>query len=150
MTGNLIEWSEFTNAYRELGDAFPRILQYYREDGFRSVDAVERAMDAGDAAALVIPAHTLKGESRQFGAKAMGDISETIEMAARDCVEFHRPPTAIRTEVELYRICFTRTLVAIEEAMAKMGTPVATPPAFGRRPGGFGRKVVQPGFGRAQ
>ncbi|HZV57505.1 MAG TPA: Hpt domain-containing protein, partial [Sphingobium sp.] len=61
--------AELAEARRTLGAGMARILGYYEEDGAKSIGQVERALAEGNAAAMVIPAHTLKGESRQFGAK---------------------------------------------------------------------------------
>ncbi len=62
----------------ELGLHFPRILSYFAEDGVKSLDAVEEAVRNRDAVALVRPAHTLKGESLQFGAAALGLAAEHV------------------------------------------------------------------------
>ncbi|MGQ3177349.1 MAG: Hpt domain-containing protein, partial [Blastomonas fulva] len=59
----LINWSTFAEARATLGTDFVRILGYFREDGTKSVDAIEAAMRDKSAARLVLPAHTLKGES---------------------------------------------------------------------------------------
>ena len=63
----LVDWVAYAHARGELGAGFVRILGYFREDGVKSVAAIEGAMRAQSAAAMVIPAHTLKGEARQFG-----------------------------------------------------------------------------------
>ena len=42
----------------------------------------EQAMRERNTVALVIPAHTLKGESRQFGAEGVADVAEKIETTA--------------------------------------------------------------------
>ena len=42
---------------------------------------------------LVIPAHTLKGESRQLGAEPLADIAELIEI---DRALLHRDPPLSR------------------------------------------------------
>ena len=44
-------------------------LRYFREDGAKSLNQIEQAMRDENTIALVIPAHTLKGETRQFGAE---------------------------------------------------------------------------------
>ena len=67
----LVDWTVFQRARSELGAGFVRILGYFREDGVKSVAAIEAALRAKSAAAMVIPAHTLKGESRQFGAEPL-------------------------------------------------------------------------------
>ena len=81
---SLVDWTVYTAARAELGAQFVRILGYFREDGTKSVAAIEAAMRGANAAAMVIPAHTLKGEARQFGAEPLADLAERIETIARD------------------------------------------------------------------
>src|SRR3546814_1812657 len=83
----IVDTRVFERARAELGSAFLRILGYFREDGVKAVDRIEHAMRTGDSASLVLPAHTLKGEARHFGALSLGDLAETIEMGARRCVD---------------------------------------------------------------
>jgi len=111
---DLVDWTVFGRARSELGAGFVRILGYFREDGVKSVAAVEAAMREQNAAGLVIPAHTLKGESRQFGAEPLAELSERIEMIARDCVESRETPEeALKLVVDL-RPLFERTLAILE------------------------------------
>ena len=137
---SLIDWIVFNQARAELGSDFVRILGYFREDGVKSLDAIEAAMRAKNAAALVRPAHTLKGEARQFGAEPLGDLSEVIEMTARRCVELQQTPDELIPEVVKLRPLFDATLEIFDRE---------TNPLVQRRPGqagGFGRRAV---FGRA-
>ena len=60
---NMIDWVTFQTARGDLGADFIRILGYFRDDGAKSVDALEAAMRANNAVAMVLPAHTLKGDS---------------------------------------------------------------------------------------
>ena len=129
--GDIVDWPAYQRARSELGGDFVRILAYFREDGIKSVAAIEAAMRAGDAVALVIPAHTLKGEARQFGAMQLGALAELIEMTARRCIEDHQAPDDLITEVVKLRPLFGRTLELCEHE--------ANPPA--RRGAVFGRKV---------
>ncbi len=131
-SGDIVEWPAYQRARSELGSDFVRILAYFREDGIKSVAAIEAAIRAGDAVALVIPAHTLKGEARQFGAMRLGGLAELIEMTARRCIEDHQAPDALIAEVVKLRPLFEQTLELCEHE--------ANPPAA-RRAGGFGRKV---------
>ncbi len=128
---SIVEWPAYQRARSELGGDFVRILAYFREDGIKSVAAIEAAVPAGDAVALVIPAHTLKGEARQFGAMQLGALAELIEMTARRCIEDHQAPDALITEVVKLRPLFGQTLELCEQE--------ANPPAAPRA--GFGRKV---------
>jgi HPt (histidine-containing phosphotransfer) domain-containing protein len=129
----LVDWSAFSKARAELGAAFVRILGYFREDGIKSVSAIEAAMRAQNAAALVIPAHTLKGEARQFGAIPLADLAEKIELMARDCVETHDTPSDVLEDVVALRPLFASTLALLErEANSLVDRRSIT--GFGRRP----------------
>lgn len=137
----LVDWNAFNKARGELGPGFARILGYFREDGSKSVDAIEEAIRAKNAAALVRPAHTLKGESRQFGAEPLGDLSELIEMTARRCVELHTTPDELIPEVVKLRPIFEQTMELFDREVNPLMQRRAAAPAAG-----FGRRAV---FGRA-
>lgn len=130
--GILVDRDALARARGELGAGFVRILGYFREDGTKSVVAIEEAMRKGNAAALVIPAHTLKGEARQFGAEPLAALAEKIEDHARACVEHHDSPQDAIEDVVALRPLFLNTLSVLERD---------TNPLAVRRSGGFGRKV---------
>ncbi|WP_183108927.1 Hpt domain-containing protein [Sphingomonas sp. So64.6b] len=128
----LVDWTAFSRSRSELGAGFVRILGYFREDGVKSVAAIEAAMRAQNAAALIIPSHTLKGEARQFGAEPLGELAEQIETIARDCVESHDTPEQALQHVVKLRSLFEDTLTLLE----REANPLVErrPAAFGRRP----------------
>lgn len=135
--GELVDWVVFNRARGELGTGFVRILGYFREDGVKSVAAIEDAMRNLNATALVMPAHTLKGESRQFGAEPLAALSEKIEMVARRCVEAHESPDELIEDVVRLRPLFNATLTLFDREASPVGQ--RRPLAFGRKaPGGFG------------
>ena len=134
----LIDWPAYAKARAELGAGFVRILGYFREDGVKSVAAIEEAMRASNAAGMVIPAHTLKGESRQFGAEPLASLAEQIEMHARDCVERRLEPEGAIADVVALKPLFEQTLALLE----REANPLA------ERRGGFGRRPAA-SFGRA-
>lgn len=127
---DLVDWDEFRAARGQLGSAFVRILGYFREDGTKSVLAIEAAMRDGDARGLVLPAHTLKGEARQFGAEKLADMAEDIENFARRCVELRVTPEEYLPKIVALRPLFNATLEALERECN---------PLVQRRAGGFGR-----------
>lgn len=128
----LVDWDEFRATRTQLGAAFVRILGYFREDGTKSVAAIEEAMRARDARGLVMPAHTLKSEARQFGAERLGALAEDIEMFARHCIEAQISPEEYLPRVATLRTLFEETLDALEREAN---------PLVQRRPSGFGRAV---------
>lgn len=131
--GSLVDWAAFARARGELGVNFVRILGYFAEDGVKSLAQIEDAMRASDAAALVLPAHTLKGESRQFGAEPLAECAETIEMTARACVESRDTPDQALEHVVRLRPLFEKTLAALEREAN---------PLVQHRQAGFGRRAV--------
>ena len=137
---DIVDWVHFERSRAELGPGFIRILSYFREDGIKSVAQIEQAMHDGNATALVIPAHTLKGEARQFGAEPLATLAELIETTARLCIETHRFPDELVTEVVELRRLFQQTIDLFEKA---------TNPLVTRSPqGAFGRKASNQDFGR--
>ncbi len=137
-----VDWAHFEKSRSELGPGFIRILSYFREDGAKAISQIEQAMREENAPALVLPAHTIKGESRQLGAEPLAKIAELIETTARICVETHRFPDELVPEVVEMRKLFNQTVELFDKATNPLLTRAA--PA----PGGFGRKVNNQGFGR--
>ena len=137
---DVVDWVHFEKSRSELGPGFIRILSYFKEDGVKSIAQIEQAMREENTAALVIPAHTLKGEARQLGAEPMAKIAELIETTARFCVESRRFPDEVLPEVVVLGRLFTETVELFEKATNPLMTRAA--------PGGFGRKVTNQGFGR--
>ena len=138
---NLVDWMYFERSRNELGPGFIRILGYYREDGEKSVAQIEQAMREHNTIALVIPAHTLKGESRQFGAEPLAAIAEKIEQTARFCIETHRFPDELVPDVVELRRLWSQTIELFDKATNPLQSRAAAP-------GGFGKKAANQGFGR--
>ena len=137
---NIVDWAHFERSRAELGPGFIRILSYFREDGAKSIEQIELAMRQENTVALVLPAHTIKGESRQLGAEPLAKVAELIESTARFCVESHRFPDELVPQVVELRRLFDATVEQFDRATNPLKT----------RPGqtGFGRKVGNQGFGR--
>ncbi len=129
---NLVEWLEFETSREQLGAHFARILQYFREDGTKSVDKIEWAMRQRNSSGLVDPAHTLKGEALQFGAKPLSELAEKIELAARHFVETQDTPEELVPDAAKLRPLFERTLALFENA---------TNPIVERRSGTGDRRI---------
>ena len=125
----IVDWSVFQRTRTELGPGFVRILGYFREDGEKSVSKIEEAMHRKDAAAMIIPAHTLKSEARQFGAEPVGELAEEIEFAARRAVESRIFPDDLLPSVAKLRPLYAETMDLFERE---------TNPLAVRKPG-FGR-----------
>lgn len=135
-----VDWVHFEKSRAELGPGFIRILSYFKEDGVKSIAQIEQAMREQNTAALVIPAHTLKGESRQLGAEPLAKIAELIETTARFCIEAHRFPDELVPEVVELRKLFNETIELFDKATNPLVSRSGT--------GNFGRKVTNQGFGR--
>ncbi|MFO1081024.1 MAG: ATP-binding protein [Reyranellaceae bacterium] len=62
-------------------EAFARLVARFREDAAESLAAIERACDAGDAAAARKAAHRLAGLFHQFGAVRAAEAATATELA---------------------------------------------------------------------
>ena len=111
----LVDWANFARMRTQLGADFIRILGYFREDGEKSVDRIVDAMHRRDATALVIPAHTLKTEARQFGAVPLGEMAEEIEFAGRRAVESRMFPDQLLPQVAQLKSLYLRTMDLFEQ-----------------------------------
>ena len=138
---DIINWKAFAETRALLGAGFVRILGYFREDGMKSLAAIEEAMRLKDSGQLVMPAHTLKGESWQFGAEKLGALAEEVEIAARHYVEIHQDPADLVEIVAALRPTFEATLAALEAEVS---------PLVERKPAAFGQGGTISGnqFGR--
>jgi HPt (histidine-containing phosphotransfer) domain-containing protein len=125
----IVDWGIFTRTRSELGSGFVRILGYFKEDGEKSISKIEDAMQRRDATGLVIPAHTLKTEARQFGAEPLGALSEEIEFAARRAIEARMFPDELIPEVAKLRPLYLQTLELFERESNPL---VSRRPVFGR------------------
>lgn len=137
---DIVDWAHFEKSRTELGPAFIRILSYFKEDGVKSIAQIEQAMREQNTTALVIPAHTLKGEARQLGAEPVAKLSELIESTARLCIETHRFPDELVPQVVELRKLFDQTVELFEKATNPLVQRTA--------PTGFGRKASNQSFGR--
>ena len=59
------------------------LLETYLDDGAAQLGAIEEAIAAGDPAALVRPAHTLKSSSATVGALRLAELCRGLETAGR-------------------------------------------------------------------
>ncbi len=126
----LVDWQLFARTRAQLGANFTRVLGYFSEDGAKAIARIEAAMRDNDAAPMVLPAHTLKTEARQFGGEALGALAEEIEMFARDCVEARESPADYVDRVVKLRPMFDRMLGEID---AETNPLLRRKPVFGRR-----------------
>ena len=126
----VVDWSVYANVRTELGANFVRILGYFYEDGEKSVARIEAAMHGKDAAAMIIPAHTLKGEAGQFGALPLAALAEEIETSARHGVEMQLFPDDILPQVARLRPLYRQTMDQLQDRAN---------PLLQRRTAGFGR-----------
>ena len=138
---DIVDWMHFEKTRAELGGGFIRILGYFREDGAKSVAQIEAAMREQNTVGLVIPAHTLKGEARQFGAGPLADCAELIEQSARISIETHSFPNELIADVVKLRSLWSETIALFDKATNPLLSRAAPQGAFGRKAGNqsFGR-----------
>ncbi len=109
-----MDWNRFEQARASLGANFFRVLSYFRDDGGKAVTAIENAMRANDAIAMISPADLLKSEAIELGALGVAELAEEIEVQARDCLEWHQSPDSLLQEVVQLRSVFDQTVAAFD------------------------------------
>jgi histidine phosphotransfer protein HptB len=114
VTGAIIDWQRFAQARAHLGENFLRVIGYLKQDGEKSISAIETALRARNAVAMVGPADLLKADALQIGALSLAELAEDIEMGARDCVEWHQSPDMLLEMVMKLRAEFADTLSQLE------------------------------------
>ena len=130
---NIVDWVHFERSRAELGSGFIRILSYFREDGVKSVAQIETAMRERNTTALVLPAHTLKGEARQFGAEPLAELAELIESTARFSIETHSFPDELIKDVVELRKLFNQTVELFDKAVNPLRSRAPGASGFGKR-----------------
>ena len=100
--------------------AFVRdLVNAFASDSAGLLDAVDAAMAAGDAEALVRPAHTLKSSSATLGAMTLSATARTLELAGRsgtlDEPETREAGARIRDEWEAATAAMRDWLAKVEE-----------------------------------
>jgi len=134
---SVVNWTTFGQTRELIGSDFAKILGYYRDDAAKCVVAVEHAYKLRDAVSMVRPAHTLKGDSLQFGGEALGRLAEYIEHSARRCVEEHSAPDKLDAEIIRLRPLLIETLGEFERELGRTAAIPLRRPAVAA---GFGRK----------
>lgn len=90
------------------------LIDTFLEDGTAQLEALQVAVAAGDAEAVVRPAHSLKSNSASMGAERLADLSRSLEADARAGAVEDGPArvAAAQTEFDEVRV----TLLAIRQA----------------------------------
>ena len=87
------------------------LVETYVTEGGANMDGLLAAAAAGDCAAIVRPAHTLKSTSASLGAMRLSSICRGIEQAGREA-----RPDSLREDAELARATWDETLAAFAAA----------------------------------
>jgi CheY-like chemotaxis protein len=73
----------FASAAEMLREKLGLVVSYYIEDADNYINRIAAALEANDPVNVMVPAHTLKSSSRQFGVTRLADLAARAEVAAR-------------------------------------------------------------------
>ncbi len=110
----VIDWARFAQARSQVGSGFLRVLGYLRDDGSKSLGAIEDALRGRNPMAMIGPADLLKTDAIQVGALSVAELAEDVEYAARDCVEWHQSPDGMVEQVLALRSAFDQTVILMD------------------------------------
>ncbi len=74
---------QFNLTCKTLGDKLAVVIGYFMEDCDDYLKRIETAAAQHDISAAVMPAHTLKSSSRQFGLLELSELAKRVEAAAK-------------------------------------------------------------------
>jgi HPt (histidine-containing phosphotransfer) domain-containing protein len=80
---SLVDWSVALDIVGGDAALLADVLEAFLVEAPRQSRAIEQAINAGDAAALHLAAHTLKSSLRYLGAKESQDLAYQLEQACR-------------------------------------------------------------------
>jgi len=93
-------------------DAFiADLVATYLAEGPGHLDAIAAGVAAGDAGAVVRPAHTLKSSSASLGAMRLSQLAREIEFAGRD-----GESAGLADQLEAAQAAWAATVIAMQEA----------------------------------
>jgi len=78
-----IDPEAFEQTRELLEDKLAVVIEYFIEDSEGYLDRINTAINQNDPASAIIPAHTLKSSSRQFGINQLADLAKRAEAATR-------------------------------------------------------------------
>jgi HPt (histidine-containing phosphotransfer) domain-containing protein len=87
------------------------LVETYMSEGATNVEDMVAAAEAGDPAAIVRPAHTLKSSSASLGAMRLSAICRAIEESGREARS-----DGLAEDVEVARATWHETLAALGES----------------------------------
>lgn len=103
----VINWGQLLSL---LGDVelVKEIVPVFLNDNKERFEELSEAVEHGDAAAIKLYAHGIKGAGRNVGAKRLSDIADQMESAGRD------------NDVESARLLFDELRIEFERVMSAM------------------------------
>jgi histidine phosphotransfer protein HptB len=115
-----INWAVLNETRRKFGGNFFRHFGYFTQDGPRSVQAIEDAMRAMNAAKMVLPANRLAEDAYLFGAQALGELAEKLEISAQRCVAQHETPDQMLRDVLALRPLYFTSVARLEREVSPL------------------------------
>lgn len=92
----------FIKAKIMMEEDFPLIMGYYLDEAESRIAQMQRAMNEQDVTKAMIPAHTIKSSSRQFGATTLGDAAYEVELASKNAAPISQVEPLVCRLTELY------------------------------------------------
>ena len=96
-------------------DKFQEVLNYFLEDSAMYVQQIAQSFAAGEAEAVVLPAHTLKSSAKQMGALRLWDVASILEATVREIVKGTGELSQIAPLVGQLQVVFEETRNAYQQ-----------------------------------
>ncbi|MDJ1181778.1 response regulator [Roseofilum casamattae] len=104
-----LDWQVFTNLRDELDseddpEFFSDLIHQFLSDVPKNIEGMQRSAQDNDRQTLMIKAHTLKGSSRTFGAKALANLCSDLETEAESASWVKLGEKIAQIQVEFDRV----------------------------------------------
>jgi HPt (histidine-containing phosphotransfer) domain-containing protein len=108
-------FDDFRSAGAGANDFVINLIDQYLEEAAGRMTALKEAVERGDAPALKLASHALKGTSGSVGAHRLAAICGALETLARDAIFDGTPAVVIELEDEFQRV---RAALLVEQGNA--------------------------------
>lgn len=78
----MLDKTVFSTLKSMMGEVFPMLVDQYKTLAQNTIEALQQAIDAGDAVAAREAAHSFKSSSAQIGAMVLSELCREMEVAA--------------------------------------------------------------------
>lgn len=115
-----INWQILRKTQNRFGNHFFMHFGYFITESPGAIQKIEDAMRANNAAKMVLPANRLAEDAFLFGAIALGELAETVEHKAQECVTKRTTPEILKQDICKLPLLYHTSISRIEREISPL------------------------------